>query len=368
MKPGAAMIRKLARSAAGLCAVLASSAAFASMAGPFGNAPPEEGYGFLLFFPRLLGPFVSAQIAFQRELTAATHAVANDPRALVWLLALSFAYGALHAAGPGHGKAVVSSYVLATRQTLRNGVLLAFVSSTAQALCAIGLAVVAAGLFHLTSVRIAKATFQLEIVADVAILLLGVRLVWSKIVRPFRRWLTAPAQTAAFVSLRAATGDVLLPVASRFAAVGLDEPSAASQRCDAADEAACDCGSLHIPNAAFAASGIDWRKAWMVVMTTGLRPCSGALIVLAFAISQHVLAAGVAATLAMGLGAFVTVAGFAALSASSHAGLLWGSGTAGSPAGTRLLRWCEAGGAFVVLLFGLALLAGHILLDAGWTP
>jgi len=32
------------------------------------------------------------------------------------------------------------------------------------------------------------------------------------------------------------------------------------------------------------------------------------------------------------------------------------------------LRLCEAGGAMVVLAFGLALLAGHILLAAGWTP
>jgi ABC-type nickel/cobalt efflux system permease component RcnA len=359
MNPGSATMRSLARAVAGLCAFLVAGAAFASAGGPFGNAPPEEGYGFLLFFPRLLGPFVSAQIAFQRHLTAATHAVANDPGALAGLLALSFAYGALHAAGPGHGKAVVSSYVMATRQTLRNGVLLAFLSSTAQALCAIAVAVVAARLFHLTSVKIANATLKLEIVADAAILLLGVRLVWSKILRPLKRRLAAPAGLPAFVSLQAAPGGELsIPVTSRFAATEVAD-------CDAED---CDCGALHMPDATFAAGGIDWRKAWMVITTTGLRPCSGALIVLAFAISQHVLAAGVAATIAMGLGTFVTVAAFAVLSASSRAGLLWGSAAGASPRGALVMRWFEAGGALIVLVFGLLLLAGHILLDAGWAP
>ncbi len=362
------MIKTFARSAVCCCALVASSGVFAGVGGPFGNAPPEEGYGLLVYFPGIIGPFVSAQIAFQRQLTAATHAVANDPRALVGLLALSFAYGALHAAGPGHGKAVVSSYVMATRQTLRNGLLLAFVSSTAQALCAIVLAAVASRLFHLTSVMIANATFKLEIVADAAVMLLGVRLIWSKILRPLLRHLTRPPATPAEALFAAplAPRAMTAPGVSRFAAVGLDA-AASSAVCDAAADEDCECGGLHIPDAKFA-SGLDWRKAWMVVTTTGLRPCSGALIVLAFAISQHVLGAGIAATLAMGLGTFITVAAFAVLAASSRAGLFLGSGGAASSRRARVLRWCEAGGALLVFVFGLALLAGHILLDAGWSP
>ncbi|MBV8472474.1 MAG: hypothetical protein JO234_03585 [Hyphomicrobiales bacterium] len=358
------MIRAFARSVTCFYALVASSGAFAAMGGPFGNAPPEEGYGLLVYFPGIIGPFVSAQIAFQRQLTAATHAVANDPGALAGLLALSFAYGALHAAGPGHGKAVVASYVMATRQTLRNGLLLAFVSSAAQALCAIALAVVAARLFHLTSVMIANATFKLEIVADIAVLLLGARLIWSKIMRPLlRRFAPPPARSAeALFAAPMAPQPAAIAGVSRFAAVGFD----AAAVCNAAADADCDCGGLHIPDAKFA-SGLDWRKAWMVVTTTGLRPCSGALIVLAFAISQHVLMAGIAATIAMGFGVFITVAAFAALAASPRAGLFLGSRGA-SLRGMRVLRWCEAGGALLVFVFGLALLAGHILLDAGWSP
>jgi len=55
------------------------------------------------------------------------------------LVLASFIYGIFHAVGPGHGKAVISSYMLADKQTLRRGVFLAFLSSFVQALSAIAL-------------------------------------------------------------------------------------------------------------------------------------------------------------------------------------------------------------------------------------
>jgi ABC-type nickel/cobalt efflux system permease component RcnA len=68
------------------------------------------------------------------------------------LVALSFAYGVFHAAGPGHGKAVISSYMLANEVALRRGVLLSFLSSMLQAVTAI--VVMRAGLLLLRGHRI----------------------------------------------------------------------------------------------------------------------------------------------------------------------------------------------------------------------
>ena len=61
----------------------------------------------------------------------------NALGAALVLIGFSFAYGVLHAAGPGHGKAIVSSYILADGQTVRRGVQLAFLSAFVQALSAI---------------------------------------------------------------------------------------------------------------------------------------------------------------------------------------------------------------------------------------
>jgi ABC-type nickel/cobalt efflux system permease component RcnA len=354
-------ITSLARTLTGmtiltLCMVAPASAA---PAGPFGNALPDEGgFGVLAWFPKLLGPFIAAQIAFQRQLTTAIHAVARDPHALWGLMSLSFVYGVLHAIGPGHGKAVVTSYVLATRQTLRNGVILAFLSSVSQAVCAILLALAAAFLFHMTSVGIAQATVRLEMLADAAILLLGVRLLWLKALRPLLRLQQARARLPA--AAVAGAGGVALPVSTRFAAMAADEEPAADHAPD------CDCGRLHMPTAAQASGPLDWSKVWMVIVTTGLRPCSGALIVLAFALSQRVLPQGIAATAVMGLGTFVTVATLAALAVGSRSGAFAFVRERG-PLGPRLARILEALAAVAVFLFGLSLTAGHLLATHGWS-
>jgi ABC-type nickel/cobalt efflux system permease component RcnA len=107
-----------------------------------------------------------------------------------------------------------------------------------------------------------------------------------------------------------------------------------------------------------AAGRLDWRKAWAAVAAVGARPCTGALIVLVFALSQGLLAAGVAAAFAMALGTGLTVAGLtlAAVSARGMAARMTGSG----PLGHALHHVIEGGGALVILLFGLVMLGASL--------
>ena len=44
----------------------------------------------------------------------------------VWVLLLGFVYGVVHAIGPGHGKAVVTSYFLSQDKKWRDGVIMGF--------------------------------------------------------------------------------------------------------------------------------------------------------------------------------------------------------------------------------------------------
>jgi nickel/cobalt exporter len=123
----------------------------------------------------------------------------------------------------------------------------------------------------------------------------------------------------------------------------------------------CDCGRMHGPDAAVAGSALDWRKAWTVVASTALRPCTGALIVLVFSISQGLLLAGVAATLVMGLGTAITVATLAVLAVSARQTAFAAAG-ADSSLGRRIKRAVEVCGAVAVLVFGAILLIGHCYL------
>jgi nickel/cobalt exporter len=97
------------------------------------------------------------------------------------LMLLSFVYGVLHAAGPGHGKAVVSAWLLANERQLRRGVLISFMAAALQAMTAI---VLVTGL--LLSVKAAAKTAKsmaigLEAASFGLIALTGLWLVWQAV-------------------------------------------------------------------------------------------------------------------------------------------------------------------------------------------
>ena len=102
-----------------------------------------------------------------------------------------------------------------------------------------------------------------------------------------------------------------------------------------------------------------WKRGLTAIVAVGLRPCSGAILVLVFALAQGIFWAGVAATFVMGLGTAITVAAIATLT-------VFATGVAARLAATRTgygslaLRGVEVAAAAVVLIFGLALLAGYM--------
>ena len=102
---------------------------------PFGTglreaAPAATGFG---------GWILSVQSEFYRGLTGALSAMKREEAAIWSLAGIGFLYGAFHAAGPGHGKGVISGYILATKRTLARGVGLSFAAAFLQAAVAIGL-------------------------------------------------------------------------------------------------------------------------------------------------------------------------------------------------------------------------------------
>ena len=101
-------------------------------------------------------------------------------RALWVLFGLSFAYGIFHAAGPGHGKAVISSYVVANRETWWRGVVLSFASAMVQAAVAVAVVGIAAVLLNATAATMKTTVYWIEIVSYSLIIAIGLRLVWVK--------------------------------------------------------------------------------------------------------------------------------------------------------------------------------------------
>lgn len=122
-------------------------------------------------------------------------------------------------------------------------------------------------------------------------------------------------------------------------------------------------GHSHAPDPALLRRPLTLGSAWAAILAVGIRPCSGAIIVLVFAFAQGLYAAGVASTLLMAVGTGLTVSVLATLAvlAKDLAVRLVGEG---SGRARVLYRVIEVGAAAAVLLFGLLLLGGA--LSAAW--
>jgi ABC-type nickel/cobalt efflux system permease component RcnA len=119
------------------------------------------------------------------------------------------------------------------------------------------------------------------------------------------------------------------------------------------------CGHSHGPAPEELSGPGGWRRGLAAVLSVGIRPCSGAILVLVFALAQGLFWAGIAATLVMGLGTAITVAIIAVVAVSAR-DLARRLSEAREGSGVLIMRGLEFGAAGLVLLFGSGLLLGYI--------
>lgn len=295
------------------------------------------------------------QQQFYRALTGALRSMREGGGGLWVLIGLSFAYGIFHAAGPGHGKAVISSYMLANEVALRRGVMLSFVSAFLQAASAIVLMGVVYLALRGTSVSMTDATRFLEIASYGLITAFGLWLLWRK----------AWPRVASLAGRGPARS---LSAASLSAGVHHDDHHHHhdhghhhhDDHHHHGPEEVCDtCGHSHAPDPAMlAGKDFDWRSAWAAVAAVGVRPCTGALIVLSFSFLNGLIFGGIVSVLAMALGTAITVSVLAtiAVTAKNWAVALAGDGRMGN----RVHSTIEIAGAGFVFVMGATLLTASL--------
>ena len=107
--------------------------------------------------------------------------------------------------------------------------------------------------------------------------------------------------------------------------------------------------------------GPHWlRRGLAAIVAVGLRPCSGAIIVLVFALAQGLFWIGVASTFVMGLGTAITVAAVATLAVGAR-GFAGRIAKSKPGAGLLIVRGLETAAAGAIILFGAALLTGYMV-------
>jgi len=357
--------------------------------------------------PTTSGPFAHIlmwinlrQQEFYHSLAAAMKAMRQDGSKLWLLVGLSFAYGIFHAAGPGHGKAVISSYMVANEVALKRGILLSFVSALLQGLTAVVVMMLAYFVLRGTAVSMTDAAWFLEISSFVLVTLFGAWLLWRKagpaILRLFG---AAPAHslsaahaghshashshghshaghshaqthshaTHVHASHAHHDHDHATPSHAHSHAVhdhhhhdhaAHDHHHAAHLDRDS-DEVCQTCGHSHAPDPALLSGDrFDWRTAWSAVAAVGIRPCSGALIVLSFALLNGLWLGGLLSVLAMSIGTAITVSALATLAVTAKNWAVYFAGD--GRLGNRIHSIFEIGGAAFIFLVGLLLLSASL--------
>jgi nickel/cobalt exporter len=301
----------------------------------------------------LTGWLIEMQSQLTRLIAADVHALHDGPAALWGLVGFGFAYGVFHAAGPGHGKAIIASYMMASDRALRRGVVLAFLAATLQGAVAVALVGVAALIFHATSAEMNAAADWLALASYSGVVAIGL-------------WLTATKGRALLAALKARFAHRAALAAAPVYADAPWRPAEGSGAAvafragspDGMTEAAIDdptCGHLHAPDPATLEAGFSWRGAAATVVAAGSRPCSGAILVLVFALAQGLFVAGIAAVAAMSFGVALTTGAlaFGAVFAKRVAMRM----AAGDDSRIALVaRGVEFLAALLVVAFGVALL------------
>lgn len=240
------------------------------------------------------------------------------------LILVGFLYGIVHAVGPGHGKVVVSSYVLANENSLKRGLVIVALSSLLQAVTAIVLVLSFYYFLDATRSEAEHVAGFLEIGSFILIGCIGIGLC-AHGVRDFSKTLFPPRHH--------------------------DHDHA-----NHAHDGSC-CGHAHAPSPANLSTTQGFTPLVVMAVSIGIRPCTGALLLLFFACITHLALPGVLATLAMAMGTAITTGSLAILAVKSKNIAL-----ALVETSERRLRFVHAGlrlfgGAIIILMAGLFLAA-----------
>lgn len=267
---------------------------------------------------------VGMQRDLHRDLASAMRAVQDSETTAFWsLVSLGFLYGVFHAIGPGHGKVVISTYLATHESRLRRGIALSFLSSMVQGLTAI-LLVGGVALVAERSMRDSQSLgIWLEVLSYGLVIIIGVFLVLRGVKRLMR---------------------------SRRPAAHVHD----------------GCCHGHGPSSEQLETPLSPRELVAMILSIGIRPCSGAILVLVLAFAMQQLPAGIAAVAAMSFGTALSISALAALSVYARKGALALAGafeTEGYGV-ARLFDVAAILGGLLIAGFGMALLKASLTVSS----
>ncbi|ADP09745.1 ABC-type uncharacterized transport system, permease component [Erwinia sp. Ejp617] len=276
-------------------------------------------------WPQMLWQSALWQKDLHRQMAQLLQQVAGHPQqAGLALMGFSLLYGVLHALGPGHGKVIITTFLATHPTKMKTSLQLTLAAALVQGCVAIALVTLVLGVLQLSARQLHLSSYWLEKSSYLLVIGLGLWLCW----RALRK--------LAFQLVAVPPGMKIKRVLPGGKQHG----------------AQCGCGHQHVPDINTLAPAPGWQTKIMVVLSMGLRPCSGAIMMLLFSKVVGVWFWGVLSALVMAMGTALTVSAMALLVHLCRRLAL-------------RLRRGHAPGWQVIALNGLALLGGLMLVAAG---
>ncbi|MCP1205377.1 nickel/cobalt transporter [Pantoea sp. B550] len=231
-----------------------------------------------LYWSQILLQSVLWQKDLHRQMTQLLQQVAEQPhQAGMSLVIFSLLYGVLHALGPGHGKVVIATFLATHPSRVRTSIRLTLLASLLQGSVAIVLVTVMLVLLKTSSRQLHLSSFWLEKGSYLLVIGLGVMIGYRALRSLWRALRPRPA-----------------PVFRAF-------------RAHHQHDEHCGCGHAHLPTPQQMSGNISWKTQLLVVVSMGLRPCSGAIMMLLFAKVIGVYGWGILSAAVMAVGTALTI-------------------------------------------------------------
>lgn len=248
------------------------------------------GAAIWLHWPQILLQSVLWQKVLHRQMTQLLQQVAEQPHhAGLSLLAFSLIYGVLHALGPGHGKVVITTFLATHPAKLKTSMKLTLLASLLQGSVAIILVTLMLVVLKTSSRQLHLSSFWLEKSSYMLVIALGI-------------WIGYRAIKALWLLLRPQP-------TMRIHAL----------RPHHQHDEHCGCGHAHLPSAQQMAGAVNGKTQLLVVISMGLRPCSGAIMMLLFSKVIGVYLWGVLSAAVMAVGTALTISAIGLLVQRSRA-------------------------------------------------
>ena len=292
------------------CLIMVAAAGFSQVgSNPFTAKDSGPRTSYTGFMSGISAFFFNAMAPVQKTLNESLAALTRSLRGsqslggLLFVILVSLVYGMFHAAGPGHGKAIVSSYFLANEAKLRHSFIIGYLIAAVHALAALTVVLVLYYIIRgLFSTGIEQADHYIQLATFAIITVLGAFMLFGRI-----------RGTA-----------------------------------------------HHHGHGTDMESGMTLRSLFSIAVPAGVIPCPGAVAVILFALSLHMLGVSVLSvvSISLGMGITISVTGALVILAKRGAVKVMAGGDMHRDSAVR--RVVEIGGAGILFLFGLVLFLAQL--------